>query len=600
MDELSGPGARQPGRTQSLYRKYRPMTFDEHELVGQDHISMTLRNAISRNRVAHAYLFCGPRGTGKTTTARLLAKAVNCLDPDPLARPCNQCDACLSINTGRATDIIEIDAASNRGIEDIRDLRERVKYAPVHLRHKFYIIDEAHRLTRDAFNAFLKTLEEPPPNTTFVLATTDPDELLETVASRCQRFDFHRIPADIMAARVRDVCELENIAIDDDALNIVVRHATGSMRDALSLVDMLATAAGEGGTGTIDADLTRRMLGLSQDERTLQLIEAIADEDMANGLMTIAQVVDSGQDMRSFGRQIIAALRLMLLIRGGADPAEADESIKQLAQRFEIEDLLRVNRQFAEVDFAIRNGGFPQLPIELAFVGSLVERPVSPRPVVLDRQPSATSANTAREMSDVRRPVPPSTNTPDDDRMHQATEPVTEVEDSDGPTLAYFIEHWPAVRTDVKARDRKIEALLASTDPALYSDNTLTLVAAYPFHAGKLNEQKVRSTIEAAILAIVGQEVRVTTVLKEEFDSQPEPPTPIRPRPATTPVSNGHAASAPVVSDQEVAAEQQSNGGRSEAKPSGNFDQEVERLKALFDAEEIDPEESADALERGD
>ncbi|HCG29327.1 MAG TPA: DNA polymerase III subunit gamma/tau, partial [Chloroflexi bacterium] len=193
MFPASGDDSSGRGRTQSLYRKYRPASFDSAELVGQSHISDTLRNAITHNRIAHAYLFCGPRGTGKTSTARLLAKAVNCLDPDPANRPCNACDACRAVNEGRTTDIVEIDAASNRGIDDIRELREQVRYAPSQLRHKFYIIDEAHQITPAGFNAFLKTLEEPPANITFVLATTDPDKLPDTIASRCQRFDFRRI-----------------------------------------------------------------------------------------------------------------------------------------------------------------------------------------------------------------------------------------------------------------------------------------------------------------------------------------------------------------------------------------------------------------------
>ena len=224
-DETPGSGR---ARTQSLYRAHRPTTFADDELVGQEHVSRTLRNAIARGRVAHAYLFCGPRGTGKTTTARLLAKAVNCLAPDPADRPCNACDACRAINSGSTTDVIEIDAASNRGIDDIRGLREQARYAPTQLNTKFYIIDEAHRLTKEAFDAFLKTLEEPPPSTIFVLATTEIDKLPATIASRCQRFDFRRIPLEQMAARVRTVCAREGIEIDDAALALVTRQATAA------------------------------------------------------------------------------------------------------------------------------------------------------------------------------------------------------------------------------------------------------------------------------------------------------------------------------------------------------------------------------------
>src|SRR5690606_20965991 len=224
----------------SLYGEYRPQSFASDELFGQDHIVNTLRNAIRLDRIAHAYLFCGPRGIGKTTTARILAKAVNCLDPDPGNRPCNACEACLAINANATTDVIEIDAASNRGIDDIRDLRERVKYAPSQLKTKFYIIDEAHQITGAAANAFLKTLEEPPAHTKFILATTDPEELLQTIVSRCQRFDFRRISLDAIVANLTRVAKAENIEIDEDAKVAIARHATGAMRDALGLLDQVA------------------------------------------------------------------------------------------------------------------------------------------------------------------------------------------------------------------------------------------------------------------------------------------------------------------------------------------------------------------------
>ncbi|MFW6074918.1 MAG: DNA polymerase III subunit gamma/tau, partial [Chloroflexota bacterium] len=501
------------GQTQSLYRKYRPETFAPDEFVGQDHIRRTLMNAIAQDRVSHAYLFCGPRGTGKTTTARLLAKAVNCEDPDPAKRPCNACDSCLAISSGRATDIIEIDAASNRGIEDIRDLREQVKYAPTQLRHKFYIIDEAHRLTRDAFNAFLKTLEEPPPNTTFVLATTDPDQLLETVASRCQRFDFRRIPVEEMTARLKYVAEREGIAIDDEAMDVIVRHATGSLRDGLGLLDMLATAV-ESKDEPIGAEFTRRMLGLSHDERTLALIQALADQDMAAGLTAINQVVEAGQDVRAYGRQVIGVLRTLMLCLAGVDPPEATEELRALAKRFDLPLLLHINRQFSEVDFAIRNGGFPQLPLELAFLGSLIGDPgeemadhsppprTTPRPAPKQRQPESKQPEpAAAQPQPEQRPAEP--------RPAPASAP--EPEDVGDGALQQIVDRWGEIRTEVKAIDRKTEALMASCDPGAIVDGSLVLVAAYPFHAGKLNEDRTKATIEEAVARITGQRMPVVT-----------------------------------------------------------------------------------------
>src|SRR5215210_2068860 len=270
--ETSGSGA-SSASTSSLYRKYRPQSFDSDELVGQEHIIRTLQNAVRLDRVAHAYLFSGPRGTGKTTTARVLAKAINCLHDDPGLRPCNGCLNCQAINAGASPDVIEIDAASNRGIDDIRDLRERVRYAPAQLRSKVYIIDESHQITGAAANAFLKTLEEPPAHTRFILATTDPEELLPTIVSRCQRFDFRRVSADDIVRRLQTVAALEGVALEADALRLLARHATGSLRDALGLLEQLALAvgssvsSGDSSQGPITLDDVTAGLGFSRNDR---------------------------------------------------------------------------------------------------------------------------------------------------------------------------------------------------------------------------------------------------------------------------------------------------------------------------------------------
>jgi DNA polymerase-3 subunit gamma/tau len=614
-----GPGETTPGRTQSLYRKHRPETFAEDDLVGQEHISRTLRNAIGRNRIAHAYLFCGPRGTGKTTTARLLAKAVNCLDPNPDARPCNRCTACVAITEGRATDMIEIDAASNRGIDDIRQLREQVRYAPAQLKTKVYIIDEAHQITKEGFNAFLKTLEEPPPHTIFVLATTDPDKLPDTIASRCQRFDFHRIPREQMLARMQAVCAREGIVIDSEALELIVRRATGSLRDALSLLDMLATAAGEradeegesaGAERRVTVALARRMLGISDDGWEFDLVQALADRDVAAGLRVIGQAVDAGQDMRSFGRRVLDVLRLLMLTRAGANPVEANDRIRALAGRFELHELLRINTHFGELDFKIRTGGFPQLPLELALVASLVETvPARAEPPRVAAAPSGQPvtafppqpAPTAAPVP-VERPRPPRTQYPEPTPLRsverraapapaadtRAARPARALAAGAGGDLDALVEVWERIRTEVKAVDRKAEALLASADPARIDGDVLTVVAAYPFHTSKLNEPKVRAIIEDAVERVTGRRLSASFVLREELDVGP----PVLP------------AGYPSV--QESAASW--NGGYDAADPAPVttvpaavepaadpeevlFEQFVRTVKATFDAEETDPDD---------
>ena len=361
--------------TSSLYRKYRPQSFNEEELVGQEHVVRTLRNAIALDRVAHAYLFSGPRGTGKTTTARVLAKAINCQHEDARQRPCNVCANCRAINAGATPDLVEIDAASNRGIDDIRDLRERVRYAPTQLFSKVYIIDEAHQITGAAANAFLKTLEEPPSHTRFILATTDPEELLPTIVSRCQRFEFRRVSADDMTRRLQTVADLESISIEADALRMIARHATGSLRDALGLLEQLSLLSAPGLSDSADDGITAsdvtKALGLSRNDRVERLVEAISQHDAGEALRIVQDAIDDGEDARQLNRQLLSYLRLLLFARSGGG-AEADSRARELAAGFSLAELAALAKRFGEIDFTIKHAPFPQLPLEVAIVESTV------------------------------------------------------------------------------------------------------------------------------------------------------------------------------------------------------------------------------------
>src|SRR5918995_1037783 len=372
-----------PDVPRSLYNKYRPSSFAEDDLVGQEHVVNTLRNAIALGRMAHAYLFCGPRGTGKTTTARLLAKAVNCLDPDPAMRPCNDCAACAAINRNATTDVIEIDAASNRGIDDIRDLRERVKYAPSQLKTKFYIIDEAHQITGAAANAFLKTLEEPPAHTRFILATTDPEELLPTIVSRCQRFDFRRVNAEDIVCRLQSVAASEGVLVEADALRLIARHATGSLRDALGLLEQLALGSAISGeesrpASTTVADVTAA-LGLSRNDRVEGLVAALGQRDAGEALRIVQHAVDDGEDPRQLNRQLLGYLRLLLIERSGGS-GDADGRARELASMFSLSELAALARRFGEIDFTIKHSPYPQLPLEVALVEAAATSALDPDP----------------------------------------------------------------------------------------------------------------------------------------------------------------------------------------------------------------------------
>src|SRR5512140_820191 len=256
--------------TQALYRKYRPKGWDE--VIGQGHVVQTLKNAIAADRVGHAYLFAGPRGTGKTTLARLLAKAVNCLEPDAKNRPCNQCTKCKAVNENRFMDLIEIDAASNTGVEDIRDLRDKINFSPSQGKYKVYIIDEVHMLSTQAFNALLKTLEEPPPHAIFILATTEIHKIPATVLSRCQRHEFRRVPLGEITRRLEDICKSEKIEADPEALNLIARQASGGLRDAISLLDQLASTGGQ-----ITLELAETVLGTATSQSVIGLVQAMVE-----------------------------------------------------------------------------------------------------------------------------------------------------------------------------------------------------------------------------------------------------------------------------------------------------------------------------------
>ena len=262
--------------TQAFYRKWRPQTWAE--IIGQEHVISTLKNAVTADRVAHAYLFAGPRGPGKTSSARLLAKAVNCLADSLEDRPCNQCEYCLGVNQGRFLDLIEIDAASNTSVDDVRDLRDKINFSPNQGRYKVYIIDEVHMLSTAAFNALLKTLEEPPSHAMFILATTEVHKIPATVLSRCQRHEFRRIPVNDIVSHLEDLAGHEEIQIDPEAVLLIARQATGSLRDAVSLLDQLAATSEK-----ITLGLAQSVLGTATSQAVLEIISAILEEDSARG-----------------------------------------------------------------------------------------------------------------------------------------------------------------------------------------------------------------------------------------------------------------------------------------------------------------------------
>ena len=351
---------------QVLARKYRPATFDD--VVGQDAITRTLRNALASGRIAHAYLLAGPRGIGKTTTARLLARALLCPERKGSADPCGVCPAC--VDAAASVDIIEIDAASNRRIEDIRTLRENVKYAPARGRYKVYIIDEVHQLTSDAFDALLKTLEEPPPHVVMVLATTDPRELPATILSRVQRFDFRPIAPDLMSATLEAILNKEKIAFEAAALPAIVRGAEGSLRDALTLLDTAIAY----GNGRLDAETTASLLGTTAPAEVRAFARSLVGHDATPALEAIDRAARDGEDLGAFTRDVIELLRRALVLKAApaaklsdVPHAEANE-LRALAEAASLDDLLYVLRSFLDADEAMRESPHPRVELEIAAV----------------------------------------------------------------------------------------------------------------------------------------------------------------------------------------------------------------------------------------
>ena len=367
-----------------LYRKWRPQRMSE--LYGHEPIAQTLRRAVSTDRVAHAYLFAGSRGTGKTSTARILAKAVNCLDPQD-GEPDNACDLCIAVEEGRALDLIEMDAASNRGIGDIRTLRDRINFAPNEARYKVYIVDEVHMLTTEAFNALLKTLEEPPAHAILILATTEPHRVPLTIVSRCQRFDFRRIPIEETVARLSEIGAAEDVSAEDTALLTIARASGGSLRDAVNMLEQAIVSYGN----EITDENVRDLLELGGEEEALELVGHVVNGKPAEAMGVIGRFTSGGSDLRQLHRAATSFFRGVLLAKTGnlsnAGFAQGTaERLEELANATTMTDLLRALRAFAAADLA-RDASSP-LPIELAIVeATLPPEPSAPAPAPAAVQP---------------------------------------------------------------------------------------------------------------------------------------------------------------------------------------------------------------------
>ncbi len=390
-----------------FYRKWRPQRFDE--VAGQDHVTKTLRQALRTNRVAHAYLLCGPRGTGKTSTARILAKALNCIDQRD-GEPCGGCDNCVAVTENRMLDLIEIDAASNRGIDNIRDLRDKARFAPGSGKYKVYVIDEVHQLTAESFNALLKTLEEPPPHVIFVLATTETHRVPATILSRCQRFDFRRLSNDVVIDKLAEIAGEEEIDADPEVLALIARTAYGSLRDAENLLEQLAVSYGS----EINLDQALELLGLGDTESSTELAVAALQSNPKSALEIINREAAKGADIGRLRSGAVDVLRAGLLVKAGVEDAlgqsqDALDAITDASRDVTLEKLLNVVTELEKADF--RQNPSSPLPLEIALLNAIADRPAAPVATAIAAAPAPTAPARSRPAAQpgpapTRRPQP--------------------------------------------------------------------------------------------------------------------------------------------------------------------------------------------------
>lgn len=461
----------------SFYRKYRPHNFDN--LVGQDHVKTTLINALKTDRVTHAYLFTGPRGTGKTSCARLIAKALCCVDLEDKHEPCGKCEFCMDINEGRLIDLIEIDAASNRGIDEVRDLREKINFAPTRAKYKIYIIDEVHMMTKEAFNALLKTLEEPPAHAYFILATTEVHKIPETIISRCQRFDFKRITIKALMTRLSYICQKEEIKAEDEALELISRYVDGGLRDAIGLLEQLSV------DGELSLEHVQDILGVSSYGLLEELYELLNSNNTEAALQIINNLHGQGSDLKQFIHDFVDMLRKKMLeaVSGGKDE--------------EVGFLIRIIDIFQETQQKMLYSPIVQLPLEIAVIrvtGNYLERKIE-----IKEEPKKDEEKKLKE-KDVVEKV-------------EEKEKKEAVEESEEEVFAIEInlenlqQKWPRITERIKSPSLRMS--LRGGAPIEVDGEKITLEFQTNFHKDKVVEHDHRIELESVIQDLFGHPVKV-------------------------------------------------------------------------------------------
>lgn len=492
-------------------RKYRPQTFGE--VLAQSHVTETLTRAIENERVSQAYIFCGVRGTGKTSVARILAKRLNCTNPQG-AEPCNECDSCKGITTGRSLDILEIDAASNTSVDDVRDLRESIKYAPVGGKHKIYIVDEVHRLSPSAFDALLKTLEEPPEHAVFVFATTEVHKVPHTILSRCQRYDFRRVSEEDLRSAITRIAAKESLTISEDATAELARRSDGSLRDALSLLDQVSSWQRD----NIDMQLLTEALGILPRSEYRKVLRLIREKDVPHLVGRLGEILKSGIGAAEIVRGLQEEVREMLLV--GAAPEEASElgvspddqtELKEIVGEYSINDMLRIQNLLVELEQKIRDGFDPRINLELALLKLVnMESSITLEQVLkqLGESPQKPGARPG-PMAESKKKELKLTNPAPAPAKPQAN-PTTNTTSAPQPDVNIG-ELWQSLLADLKRSHRNLQIKLTMAEPRTIEGDKIMVAFDNlgEFHVRQLQERDTRLLLEERLRKITGHDLKL-------------------------------------------------------------------------------------------